>query len=496
MPNHPARAAPSIPVAVRTRDIPRVDPFAAYLALRAARGAHDVVLLESLAGPQHDTAQSMVFFGQLAALEVSGKRIRFSGKPPLVDAMRKAALDAGVAVLDGHRLALPDEKGLLPFVRALQAAFDLRDADGRPARGFGFFGYFGYDLVRAIEELPRTIQAGTDLPDVHLALYRGAVRIDHASGTTQLVETQGPYWGPVEAAIPEGLPGAGQAPVPAAPTPVEVMDTMTRAQFEERVAAAMEHILDGDTYQVQIGHEILIRSSIQPLDVYRRLRHRNPAPYMYLATLGRATLVGASPEVLFRLDGDRIVMRPLAGTIPRGPTPEEDAANVHTLRNDPKEIAEHIMLVDLCRNDLGRICVPGSLEVTDLLAVERYSHVHHLVSNVVARLAPGTDTYDAIRATFPAGTMSGAPKVRSMEIIEALELTRRGPYAGCVGFIDFGGDAVLALCIRTAVHTEHGYSIRASAGIVADSVPEKEWRETIVKMGATYWAIVGEELKP
>jgi anthranilate synthase component 1 len=273
-----------------------------------------------------------------------------------------------------------------------------------------------------------------------------------------------------------------------------VSDSVRRSDYVAGVARALHYISIGDIYQVQLGHELDIESGALPFDVYRRLRVRNPSPYMYLLPFGDTTLVGASPESFLQLEAGKIVMRPIAGTAPRGRTPAEDAELVRALQHDEKELAEHIMLVDLSRNDIGRVCKPGTLHADELLVVEQYSHVNHLVSNVTGELKPELDTFDAIAATFPAGTMTGAPKIRAMEIIEELENTRRGAYAGAVGLIDFSGYVNLALCIRSAVYRRGHYLLRASAGVVADSIADREWRETLHKMGVTYWAVTGEEL--
>jgi anthranilate synthase component I len=492
------RSATLAPVAVTcvARDLSTVDAFETYRRLAAARGPQDVFLLESLAGPLRDTAQAVVGFGHLLSLEVAGRDVRLSGRPFLVDRMARGLRAAGVVAAEGSRLRMADAAGLFDLLRAAQAQFAVGGVEPSPGGyRFGFFGVFGYDVVHAIERLPKTIAAGQGRADVHLALFRSALVIDVASNRCRLIEARSPAWAPDGTGFEPSAPGPA-ASVPAAPVPDAFVDTMTRETFCRKVDTALAHIAIGDVYQVQVGHEIAIRSAIAPLEVYRRLRARNPAPYMYLTTLGGQTLIGASPEVLFRLEGRRIVMRPLAGTTPRRGDPAVDGPAVEALKTDEKEIAEHVMLVDLCRNDMGRVCVPGTLAVTELMAVERYSHVYHLVSNVEADAADGVDAWELIRATFPAGTMTGAPKVRAMEIIEDLEVSRRGAYAGAVGFVDFAGEAVLALCIRTAVHDGDAYSIRASAGVVADSVPDKEWRETVAKMGATHWAITGEELVP
>ncbi|MFD0629391.1 anthranilate synthase component I family protein [Streptomyces sanglieri] len=251
-------------------------------------------------------------------------------------------------------------------------------------------------------------------------------------------------------------------------------------------------------YQIQIGHRIDVESGLEPFEVYRRLRGRNPSPYMYLVPRDGRTVIGASPEVLFRTEGGKVVMRPIAGTAPRSGDPGVDEARVARLVADEKERAEHVMLVDLCRNDVGRVCLPGTLEAHGLMTVETYSHVFHLVSTVEGTLAPEDDTWSVLRATFPAGTVTGAPKIRAMEIIEELESEPRGMYAGAVGLVDLRGWSQLALCIRTIVHDGRSgtYSTQSCAGIVADSSPGAEWRETLHKMGAAYWALTGEELLP
>jgi anthranilate synthase component 1 len=267
---------------------------------------------------------------------------------------------------------------------------------------------------------------------------------------------------------------------------------MTRELFLERVRKAKEHIRAGDIYQVQVGHRVSVTTTLPPALAYRRLRHLNPSPYMCFLALDDVTLVGCSPELHLRVEDGRLLMRPLAGTIRRGRTPEEDQALARTLLADPKERAEHVMLVDLGRNDVGRVSLPGSLKVDLLMATERYSHVFHIVSSVSGVLEAGRDAYDALAATVPAGTLTGAPKVRAMEIIEALEVSRRGPYGGVMGVIDFRGNLTLAITIRTALYLGGEYHLQAAAGIVADSEPEKEWQETLQKMAVLRAAVTGE----
>jgi anthranilate synthase component 1 len=267
---------------------------------------------------------------------------------------------------------------------------------------------------------------------------------------------------------------------------------LTRAKFEAAVRRAKEHIAAGDIFQVVLSQRLARRTPAGAFDIYRALRRLNPSPYMFFLDLGgqpRVQLVGSSPEVLVRLDGRQAEVRPIAGTRPRGRDAAQDAALEAELLADPKERAEHVMLVDLGRNDLGRVCDFGTVEVPDLFTVERYSHVIHIVSRVVGRLRDGLDGSDLLRATFPAGTVSGAPKVRAMEIIEAMEGQRRGPYAGAVGYLGFHGNVDTCITIRTILMRGQTAYVQAGAGIVADSDPGREWEETLHKARALSAAI-------
>ena len=281
---------------------------------------------------------------------------------------------------------------------------------------------------------------------------------------------------------------------PHAPRPSSVRFEVTPEEYGSRVERALDHIAGGDIYQIQLGHQIEIESSVLPFDVYRRLRERNPSPYMSFATIAGTSLVGASPELFVRLEKGVVTMRPIAGTAPLS----GDRARAHVARRallaNEKERAEHLMLVDLCRNDFGRVCAPASINVDELMVVEEYSHVMHLVSDVVGTARACVSAMELVRATFPAGTMTGAPKIRAMELIETLESSRRGLYAGAHGLIGFGGWCVLGLGIRMTTHREGIYTVRASAGVVADSTAKGEWHETLSKMAAAFWAVSNEEL--
>lgn len=503
-----------IRVESRSRPIPYDDPFAAYQRLAARFGTRSVFLLESLAGPEAVARRSAIGVGPLAGLRLRGRRLTWHGHPPLVRCLRRAAAATGLLAGrpygaepydDGPSATGTDEltgrDRVWDLLRHVRDRFEIvRDAP-EPRFRFGFFGYLGYDMAWAVERLPHTIPPGGGpaghMPDLDLTVYAAYAEYDLTARTARLVVNHGALWpSPDAGALLDVLRPGGDGPPESGevPEPGEVADSVGRDDYARMVDTALAHIGRGDIYQVQLGHELTIRTPLGPLGAYRRLRARNPSPYGYLARLGPYTVLGASPELFVRSDDGAVTMKPIAGTAPRVGVAARDRATAERLRTDEKEIAEHVMLVDLCRNDVGRVCRPGTLRADGLLEVEPYSHVQHLVSTVTGRVAPGCDEYDVITAAFPAGTMTGAPKVRAMEIIESLESTRRGVYAGAIGLIDFGGHLNTALCIRSAVHHEGAYVLRASAGVVADSDPDREWAETLHKLGALHWALTGREV--
>lgn len=455
-------------VSTERRALPAADPLTTYLALAEPFGTDEVYLLESPSGPETDCRHAVVGFGVLLTLSVFGDEVRLTGVPAVVEAVRS-------------RISLPFDD-LWELLRQAQSALP-------PLPDFGFLSFFGYDTAHYVEQLPRTIARNHEEPDVCVVLHQGRIRFDLTTGAAELVVHHSDLWPRLEPdAVLDALQDAPEVPAPPLP-PAECVDETDEPSFHRNVRRALDHIAIGDIYQVQIGHELRITSQLAPIDVYRRLRERNPSPYMYLAQFAGHTVIGASPELFVRYDGDVATMRPIAGTIPLDAGPEAAAR----LRADPKEIAEHVMLVDLCRNDIGRVCDRDTLDVPDMLVVDRYSHVAHLVSTVTGQVSD-VDAYEVVRALFPSGTMTGAPKIRAMEIIESIETSRRGIYAGALGLIDFDGTLNLALCIRSLTHTGTTYRTRASAGVVADSDPGKEWRETLAKMSAAYWAVTGKEL--
>jgi len=377
-------------------------------------------------------------------------------------------------------------------------------AAGLPRFYGGAVGYLGYDLVRFIERLPDDAADPLGLPDVHLLLTDTLVAFDHVQHRLLLfANARVPAGATLDAAYDEAvsrldaLEARVRAPLPTVPVPLgraggEAQSNMTRAQYEAAVRAAKEYIAAGDIFQTVLSQRLARPTDADPFAIYRALRRINPSPYMFFLELGGdppVHLIGSSPEVLVRAQDGVAEVRPLAGTRPRGKSEAEDAALETELLADPKERAEHVMLVDLGRNDLGRVCQYGTVHVPELLATERYSHVMHIVSHVTGRLREDVNAYDLLRATFPAGTVSGAPKVRAMEIIEELEGVRRGPYAGAVGYFGFQGNMDTCIAIRTIVMQGDVAYLQAGAGIVADSDPTREWEETLHKARALGQAI-------
>jgi anthranilate synthase component 1 len=382
----------------------------------------------------------------------------------------------------------------LEFVRDYLKRYRAAPLAGLPRFAGGLVGYFGYDTVRYIEpklggrpEKPDPI--GT--PDILLLQSEEIAIVDNLAGKLYLVVYADPrnplaYAHGKERlrqllrALREPLPIPPHGPTVAH----EARSGFGEASFLQAVARSKQYIVDGDVMQVQIGQRLTRRYAGAPLALYRALRTLNPSPYMFFFDFRDFHVVGASPEILVRLEGERVTLRPIAGTRPRGATVEEDQALEQELLADPKERAEHVMLIDLGRNDVGRIAQIGSVRVTETMVIERYSHVMHIVSNVEGRLKPGLDALAVLRATFPAGTVTGTPKVRAMEIIDDLEPVKRGIYAGAVGYIGYHGDMDLAIAIRTAIVKDELLHVQAAAGIVADSVPESEWNETNIKARA------------
>jgi anthranilate synthase component 1 len=356
--------------------------------------------------------------------------------------------------------------------------------------GGGLAGYFGYEAVRHIEKRALKGEKPDPLgtPDMLLLVSDELAVMDNVLGKLYLVvyaDPSDPNHEKAAKARLEQLRSRLAGPLPderffenSKAKPATLECSFTEGQFLEAVRRCKEYILAGDVMQVQVSQRTSRAFDAPPMELYRALRGVNPSPYMYYFDFGDHYVVGASPEILVRLAGDTVTLRPIAGTRPRGATPEADAAIAQELLADPKERAEHVMLIDLGRNDVGRVAATGSVKVTERMVIERYSHVMHIVSNVEGRLAPGLDAIDVLKASFPAGTVTGAPKVRAMQIIDELEPVKRGVYSGAVGYLGFNGDMDVAIAIRTALVKDRRLHVQAAAGIVADSDPRSEWLET------------------
>jgi len=375
----------------------------------------------------------------------------------------------------------------LDFISDYQKRFKVAPLSGLPRFTGGLAGYFGYDTVRYIEPRLAKIQKPDTLgtPDILLMLTEQLAVIDNLSGKLTFIVYVDPAQDdayPMARDRLRELIGNMRLPVdiPFAPPAkhTEAKSEFGEAAFKAAVEKSKQYIFDGDIMQVVLSQRMSQPFPASPLSLYRALRSINPSPYLFYYDMGDHHVVGSSPEILARLEGDTVTVRPIAGTRPRGRTAEQDKALEQELLADPKELAEHLMLIDLGRNDIGRVAQSGTVKLTDKMVIERYSHVMHIVSNVEAKLKQGLSAMDVLKATFPAGTVSGAPKVRAMEIIDELEPSKRGIYAGAVGYLGFNGDMDVAIALRTAVVKDKMLYVQAGAGIVADSLPESEWQET------------------
>jgi len=393
----------------------------------------------------------------------------------------------------------------LEIIRQLLNEYKFVNINGLPQFCGGFVGFLSYDAVRFFEKLPDNTADDLALPDMVLMLAQDMVIFDHLHHTIKLVSCVEIRSGDTKAVKIKKFAAAMKnidrvaaeldQPLPKLKrkktllSVCKVSSNCSKARYEQMVVKAKEEITAGEIIQVVLSQRLEVDCRVGAVDLYRTLRALNPSPYMYLLNMDGIGIVGSSPEMLVRCEDGLVETRPIAGTRRRGKSPEEDAALAAELLADPKEVAEHVMLVDLGRNDLGRVCREGTVKVNDLMSIEKYSHVMHIVSNVQGQLRDGQDAISALEAVFPAGTLSGAPKIRAMEIIDGLETTRRGPYGGAVGYFSFSGNLDMCITIRTVVLTQNKAYIQAGAGIVADSDPSKEYAETMNKAGAQLKAL-------
>jgi anthranilate synthase component 1 len=453
-------------------------PVSAYL--RVARGARYACLLESVEG------------GEKVA------RYTFVGANP-VEVFRYVN---GACVLEKEGRISREQTNPIEFLRTRVERYRPVRLPGLPPLVAGAIGYFAYDMVRLFEKIPDTGRDDVGMDDAVMMFFLGLVVFDHVRHQVWIVRnvfTDGPgsLRTKYNAAVREiratrrrlEEPVAAELPKPRRKRPLHVTSNFTRARFLDAVRKSKEYIRAGDIFQVAVSQRFSARTDAEPFEIYRALRVVNPSPYMYFLKLDDLSVVGSSPEMLLKVQGREAYYRPIAGTRPRGRDEKDDQRLESELAADPKERAEHIMLVDLGRNDLGRVSEYGSVCVEKLMFVERYSHVMHLVSSLRGRLREEVDCFDALAACFPGGTLSGAPKVRAMEIIDELEPTRRGIYAGAILYLDFAGNLDSCIAIRTMVVKKGAAHVQAGAGLVADSVPAREYDETVNKARALLKAL-------
>ncbi len=454
-------------------------PLSAFLKLRGKTG----FLLESVEGEEKWARYS--FIGGNPSLTIEGK-------------------GGNVTITRGKiREKVNFVKDPLEIVSAQLKKYRPVIIPGLPRFFGGFVGYIGYDTVRYFEKLPDNRNKGLNLPDLFLMLTDTMLVFDNLNQTIKVISNaytedkrpEDAYERALEKIdlIVRKLQKKVSLPRKISKSDNKLNKSFTsnfeKESFKKAVERTKEYVKAGDVIQTVISQNFEREVHADPVNVYRALRVINPSPYMFYLKTGKCTLVGSSPEVLVRLEDDRVELRPIAGTRRRGGNKEEDEKLEKELKSDPKELAEHIMLVDLGRNDVGRVAETGSVKVTELMNIERYSHVMHIVSNVTGKISDRYNAFDLLRASFPAGTVSGAPKIRAMEIIEELEPARRGPYAGCVGYFDFSGNMDMCITIRTIIFKGTRAYIQAGAGIVADSDPESEYTETVNKAKGMFKAI-------
>jgi len=494
-------------------------PLSAY---RKIRGQGESFLFESVEGGEHVGRYSFVGCNPRAVIRQSGNRVEWIENGKLAGSFTVQGaqpLPAGLAAPghtshsspDSHPAAQPVPDGLA-VVEQVMRRYQPVSRPGLPRFTGGAVGFIGYEFIHDIEPvIPRPPRDDLGTPVLYFLIADELLIFDRVAQTITILVN----------AVLDGKCGAEEAyeeavgeierlvslleqPLDCVPVDVPrevpqmpVVSNMPKEQFLRNVARAKEYITAGDIIQVVGSQRFSTPVSAAPLDIYRAARSINPSPYMFLLELEGFSLVGASPETHVRCEDGRVEIRPIAGTRPRGKTEAEDAALGAELLADPKERAEHVMLVDLARNDLGRVCQFGSVTVKDLMILERYSHVMHIVSQVEGKLSGGQTPYDLMRATFPAGTLSGAPKIRAMQIIAELEQTARGPYGGCAGYFDFGGNLDCCITIRTALLKDGQAYVQAGGGWVTDSTPEGEFQETVNKAKAMLKAVaMAEHFKP
>lgn len=459
-------------------------PLSTYLKLADAPWSF---LLESVQGGEKWGRYSIIGLPCRERIEISGFTVRH--------------------FVDGHLQGATQADDPLEWIEQFRRRFRAPDTGDALRFDGGLVGYFGFDTIRLIEPRLRGVKKPDpiDVPDILLMVADELVVFDNLSGRLTLLvhadpndaralETAHERLEALEAQLRSAvISGASAGTGRDAVAEEDFFASFSEAGYKDAVRRIRDYVAAGDLMQCVPSQRMTIGFGAPPLDLYRALRSLNPSPYMFFFNLDDHHVVGASPEILARLEGDEVTLRPIAGTRHRGASEEEDRALEQELLSDPKEIAEHVMLIDLGRNDVGRISQPGTVTLTDKMAIERYSHVMHIVSNVTGRLKPSLGPMDVLRATFPAGTLSGAPKIRALEVIDELEPVKRGIYSGAVGYLSWQGSMDLAIAIRTAVIKNGELHVQAGGGIVADSDPDSEWQETLNKRRAMFRAVAMAE---
>ena len=458
-------------------------PLSAYLKLANAPYSY---LFESVHGGEKWGRYSIIGLPCATRIKISGKKI--------------------IIEHDNENSENFEVDDPLAWIENYQQSFNVAEIEGLPKFTGGLVGYFGYETIRYIEPKLAGVEKAEALhtPDILLMLSDEVVVFDNLSGKLYFIvlvdpahndayETGQKRLHALEKQLRQSTPTYRPSAKSTKVNEEDFVSGFTEDGYKKAVAKAKQYIVDGDVMQVVLSQRMSIAFSAEPLDLYRSLRSLNPSPYMYFLNLDDHHVVGSSPEILVRLEDDEVTVRPIAGTRPRGANEAEDIALEKDLLADPKELAEHLMLIDLGRNDAGRVSEIGSVKLTEKMIVERYSHVMHIVSNVTGKLKDKLSAMDVLRATFPAGTVSGAPKIRAMEIIDELEPVKRGVYSGAVGYLSWNGNMDTAIAIRTAVIKNKTLYIQAGAGIVYDSIPQNEWDETMNKGRAVFRAVAMAE---
>jgi anthranilate synthase component 1 len=459
---------------------PRVcEAFDVFKACAETYGPEQVFLLDSVKDPKSRYCSSLIGLFPVLSCRFKGSSLRLEGHDSLVRHVTDALQQDGISLHDFSGVPVS------ALLDRISNCFSLTNPENMRPYSFGFLGFFAYDAIRYFERIPNTTLDDRQIDDIHLQVHQVVLQFEGEKIYVIINEIEG-ISTPSREEVESFLHAYG-APVFAGfdPKALVVEEDVSREEFVNRVLRAKEYIREGDIFQVVLSKRDRVIGMIDPYEVYYRLKQVNPSPYMFFADYGTYRIFGTSPELQIRLENGIAEMKPIAGTTKgKGKTPEENHALLHALLQDEKERAEHLMLVDLCRNDLGRVCEAGSITVKEFMITEEYSHVYHIVSAVQGRVEKQVSKFDVFLATFPAGTLSGAPKVRAMEIIDELESVNRGPYGGVIGCFDFLGNMNTAIVIRTIIHQNGVSYLQAGAGIVADSDPEHEWNECNLKLRA------------